>query len=71
MNIGLFHKEVNVLLEKNKFIELNITFGYINKDAIMNYNINTNTLNRYKKFIETRYKKKIIKLKNIIIIIWY
>ena len=62
MNISNFSKKITNLVEDNEFLNTKISFGNINKNGVLNSNINENMYNRFKNFIVSRYN---IETKNI------
>ena len=62
MNISSFVDKVTKLVDENEFLNTNILFGNLNNE-ILNYNIDQNTFERFKGFIESRYKMESKKIK--------
>ena len=57
MNINLFKQNINKLLNDREFLEINITFGFINRNGVMSYKINSTFFERFKSFIEKKNTK--------------
>ena len=64
MNISDLSKKLIDIINDNGITDVNILFGNINKNNIMNTNIYENIYNRFKKFISSKYKmnEKILKI---------
>ena len=58
MNILKFSENIKKIINENEFINTDFMFGYINKNNVMNLNINENTYNRFKDFISSKYEMK-------------
>ena len=56
MNIQNFISTLNNIVDEKKYIDININIGYINKQGVMNTNINKKVYDRFKYFILSKYK---------------
>jgi len=63
MDISKFSNEIKKLLEKEEFMDINILFGDLYDNSVLDYNIKGHTFSRFKKFIESKYEMKSKQLK--------
>lgn len=55
MDISNFSKKIKEIINENEFINTDFMFGFINRNNVMNININENIYNRFKDFISSKY----------------
>lgn len=58
MDISKFSNEIKKLLDKEEFMDINILFGDLHNNDVLNYNIKDHTFSRFKNFIESKYEMK-------------
>lgn len=58
MDISKFSNEIKRLLEEEEFMDINILFGDLYDNGVLDYNIKDHTFSRFKKFIESKYEMK-------------
>ena len=63
MNISNFGSYITKFIEQNEFLNTKINFGNIDKNGILDYNINEFIYNRFKSFIKSKNKMENKKIK--------